>query len=249
MVLTWKGRADIRLSGATAYLASESDGAATGSRLDGRRVYRFTGDAALSDLVVHAIDESQPITDIKVWLADPADPENASLEGELWHPTFLERLRDENWGVIRATTMTHTDASPQIRWSDRRRPDHVFANGILNTRNPAPGAVDTNGQAFAGDRLTGVPYEHLVALANATDLDLWISVPHLADDGYVAGLARLLRYGSDGKNPYNRAKANPVWAPLEPGRRVFIEYSNAIWSEGDSTPQGDWAAAQAENWD
>ena len=112
VVLTWKGRADIRLSGATAYLPSESDGAATGSRLDGRRVYHFAGDAALSDLVVHTIDESRPITDIKVWLADPADPENASLEGELWHPTFLERLRDENWGVIRATTMSQHRRQP-----------------------------------------------------------------------------------------------------------------------------------------
>jgi hypothetical protein len=236
VVLTWKGNADVRLPGGT-FLAGESSGAATGSLIDGRRSYRFTG-GEVSTLEVHAIDPAAPITDIKVWLADPADPDNRSLEGELFHPTFLERLREADWGFIRFMDWLETNASPQRDWSDRRPPTHMFMTGALNPRPPADG--------FGGDRGTGVALEMLPALCNAAGKDMWVCVPHMATDDYVRKLARLIRYGSDGSEPYDHAVGDPVWAPLEAGRRVFIEYSNEIWSNGNSFAQGNWAEAQAQ---
>jgi len=62
---------------------------------------------------VHAIDPANPITDIKVWLPDPADPQHQSLEGQLFHPTFLQRLADADWGFIRFMNFMETNANPQ----------------------------------------------------------------------------------------------------------------------------------------
>lgn len=236
IVVTWKGDADIRLTGGS-FLAAESSGAATGRLVDGRRVYRQTNATGNSNLTIEDINAANPITDIKAWLPNPADPQNASLEGQVFHPTFLARLGDLNWGFIRCMDWGVTNASPLQDWSDRRLPSHIFQTGVLNPRAPANG--------FAGSRSTGVAYEFMVALCNAANKDLWICVPHLATDDFVTKLAQLIRYGSDGVNPYTSPQANPIFAPLNSNLRVWLEYSNEIWSSGNSFPQGNWAQDQA----
>ena len=170
--------------------------------MNGRRVYRVND--APGWITVRQIQA--PLTDIKVWMPDPANPQNASVENQLFHPSFLAHVNQASWGYIRTMGLTETNASPVQDWADRRRPRHAFAVGILNTRPPANG--------FAGNRATGVAYEHLVALSNATQKDLWINVPHLATDDFVQRLARLIRFGSDGTNPYTSPQASPVWPPL-----------------------------------
>ena len=234
-VLTWQGNADLRLEGgASTYLQAESSGPSTGTLSNGRRVYRFTDAPGY----VTAYQIQAPLTDIRAWMPDPANPQNASLENQLFHPSFLARVNEAEWGLIRGMDWVQTNASPVQDWVDRRRPSHAFATGVLNPRAPAIG--------FAGNRATGVAYEHLVALANATQKDLWINVPHLATDDFVQRLARLIRFGSDGTNPYTTTQASPVWAPLAASRRVYVEYSNEIWSGGDSFAQGEWAQQQAD---
>jgi hypothetical protein len=235
VVLTWQGNADIRLNGA--FQAGESSGAATGQLLNGRRVYLYTGNNTVGSVEIYGIDAGNPVTNIKVWLPDPADPEHASLEGRLFHPTFLARLADANWGFLRFMNMTNTNGNPEQDWVDRRLPSHLFMTGVLNPRAPATGSP--------GNRETGMAWELAVALCNESGKDMWINIPHLATDDYIRRLARLIRYGSDGTNPYSSTVATPVWAPLAPGRRVYIEYSNEIWSSGYSFPQGDWAQEQA----
>jgi hypothetical protein len=85
----------------------------------------------------------------------------------------------------------------------------------------------------------------MVALANAASRDMWINVPHLATDDFIAKFAQLIRFGSDGVNPYTNAVSNPVYPPLDSNRRVFVEFSNEIWSSGNSFAQGNWAQEQA----
>jgi hypothetical protein len=240
VVLAWRGSADIRLDGGT-YLAGESSGPAQGRLTDGRRVYRYEAGDHLQWLEIHDIDPDRPVTDIKVWLPDPADPANQSLENQLFHPLLLARLADRSWGQIRFMDWLETNGNPQQDWADRRRPACCFQTGVLNPRNPAPG-VDWVG----GYRPSGIAYEHVVALCNAADLDLWICVPHLATDDFVTRLARLIRFGSDGVEPYTSPQASPVYPPLAAHLRVFVEYSNEIWSGGWSFPQGEWAALQAD---
>ena len=247
VVLTWQGSGDLRLSASSEeYLATESSGAMTGSLSDGRRVYRLAAPNALSTLEIYAIDPADPITDIKIWMADPADPLKRSLEGQLWHPKLLERIADFPNSVIRTMAMTMTNGNPERDWSDRRRPDHFSQVGQLNPRSPAPGALLWDNSPMPGNRATGVAWEYLVALANASDQDLWINLPHMASDDYIDKLGRLLRYGSDGVEPYSSTQANPRFAPLKPGLRVWVEYSNEIWAGGPGFAQGDYARLEGE---
>lgn len=234
IVVTWKGEADIQLQRCP-FLASGSSGSATGNLANGRRIYDCAAsDASMQSLEVHSI--AAPLTEIRVWFPRPGDP-NASLEGELFHPLLLQRIGDAAWSFIRFMDWGATNASPLQDWADRRVPAHAFMNGVINARPPAPSSD--------GNRETGAAYEHMIALCNATGRDLWINVPHLASDDFIMKLARLIRFGSDGVNPYDAPQTSPRYAPLRSDLRVWVEYSNEIWSSGFSFPQGDWAEDQA----
>lgn len=85
----------------------------------------------------------------------------------------------------------------------------------------------------------------MVALCNETQRDMWINVPHLATDDFITKLAQLIRYGSDGFDPYTSDQATPTYPPLATNLTVYVEFSNEIWSNGYSFPQGNWAQTQA----
>jgi len=237
--LTWSGNADIRLKSGT-FVPGASTRAETGSFDGGTRVYDCT--SIPESLEVRQI--VTPITDIKVWLPavdDPSTPAQENMLGSLvnqfFHPLFLERIADANWSFIRFMDWGKTNASPQEEWGDRRIPNHAFQAGIINNRKPSATAD--------GNRETGVAWEHMVALSNATGKDLWINVPHLATTDYITKLARLIRFGSDGVNPFTSPQVSPAFAPLNSNLKVYVEYSNEIWSSGFSFPQGNYAEEQA----
>ncbi|MBA4387854.1 MAG: hypothetical protein C0404_07725 [Verrucomicrobia bacterium] len=233
-ILTWQGDADVRFGGT--FIPGKSNCAATGRALNGRRAYLLTSFGATT-LTVLDINTNNPITSIALWLPDPADPNNSSLEGQLWHPLFLQRIRDTNWGLLRMMNLEDTNTNPQRDWSDRRPPTHAFMCGVLNPRSPATG--------YSGNRGSGMAYEQMVDLCNTTSNDLWVCIPHLATDQFVTNLAQLIRYGSDGILPYTNTVTTPVHPPLSTNLRVYIEYSNEIWSWGDSFAQGQWAYDEA----
>lgn len=74
----------------------------------------------------------------------------------------------------------------------------------------------------------GVAFEYVVQLANEADKDIWINIPLHADDDYVRQLARLLKQR------------------LEPGRAVYVEYSNEVWNTIFSQTGDNADAAVAE---
>lgn len=242
VVLTWRGRGDLRLTGGT-FVAEGSNASETGDATDGRRVYMTTGpQQSTQTLEIHSI--VSPLTEIHVWLPRPDDPstavrenELASLENQRFHPILLQRLADTNYAFIRFMDWGATNASPQRDWNDRRRPAHAFKTGVLNPASPGGGAE--------GNRETGVSFEEMVLLANESGKDMWINVPHLASDDFIRKLAQLIRFGSDGASPYEAPNAAPVYPPLRSELRLFVEYSNEIWSNGHSFPQGDWAESEA----
>lgn len=235
VLVTWRGNADVRFN-SNGFVAAASNGAATGRIDNGRRAYN-TGTSSSFWVEIHDIDPADPLTELRVWLPDPANPANATLEGRLFHPELLARIADFDAAFLRFMDWGSTNASPQQDWVDRRLPSHALQTGTLHPRAPATG--------FAGDRETGAAYEYMVALANETGRDLWICVPHLATEEYVRKLARLIRFGSDGVEPYASPQASPVWAPLRADLRVWVEYSNEIWSNGNAFPQGNWAQERA----
>ena len=98
-------------------------------------------------------------------------------------------------------------ANPDVEWSDRVRPGHATQTGK-----------------------NGIAWEYVVLLANQGRKDVWINVPLKASDDYVRKLALLLRYGSDGAEPYTSPQARPVHPPLDPARVVYVEYVNELWN-------------------
>ncbi len=85
----------------------------------------------------------------------------------------------------------NTNNSKVSSWSDRTKGSDMFWGGA-----------------------SGVPYEYQIQLSNQTKEDLWITVPHLADDNYVRNLAYMVKQ------------------QLSPGLRVWVEYSNEVWNGG-----------------
>ena len=248
-VLTWVGRADVTLSGGNpVFVGGESNTAATGLATNGRRVYLCATDAALPNkVIIHSLDSANPLTDLKLWLPDPANPQALSLERptlpshrRLFHPSFIARLNDRPWAYIRMMDLGIINNSPVRDWSDRRLPDHVFPTSVLNPRD----ATDGRGGFALTNQNTGIPWEHMVALCNQTGKNLWLNIPHLASGDCITKLAKLIKFGSDGVEPYSSVEANPVWPPLDPSLKVFIEYSNEIWNAG-AFGQGVWAIGEA----
>lgn len=67
----------------------------------------------------------------------------------------------------------------------------------------------------------GVPVEVMLALSNRVHADPWFSIPHTADDDTV------------------RRFAEAVKKSLDPGLKVYLEYSNEVWN--DNFPQTAYA--------
>ena len=112
----------------------------------------------------------------------------------------------QKFAVTRFMDLVGANNSTQVHWSDR----------------PLPAAYNQSTMA----------YEYVVAYGNAAGTDIYVNIPLSADSAYVANLANLIRYGSDGVNPYTAAQASPVFAPLKSGLHVYLEYSNEVWNGG-----------------
>ena len=188
----------------------------------------------------------EPVTDIRVWLPDPADPSRSLApepgeSGPLYHPMYVDHLREDGIGVIRFMDWLATNNNAQRTWADRRPPGHAFSHGHNTGRDLViPGTADQRG-------LTGIAWEHVAPLANELKRDAWVCLPHAVDDGYVRNVARVLRFGSDADGePYTQPTDNPHHPPLSPDLRLWVEHSNEIWSNGGSFRQGDWASQESE---
>ncbi|MDD6211185.1 MAG: T9SS type A sorting domain-containing protein [Bacteroidales bacterium] len=74
----------------------------------------------------------------------------------------------------------------------------------------------------------GMSWEYVIRLSNETGTDPWINIPHKAVDRYVMALAELFRD-----------------MPLNPDRKLYVEYSNEVWNTGPGFSQGGWNADEA----
>ncbi|MFN3729671.1 MAG: hypothetical protein ACK4XJ_08175 [Fimbriimonadaceae bacterium] len=76
--------------------------------------------------------------------------------------------------------------------------------------------------------IKGVPYEVMIELANVTNKDAWICIPHLANDNYIKQVAKLCR------------------TKLNPNLKLYVEYSNEVWNFGFTQAHDNIDAAIAE---
>jgi hypothetical protein len=119
----------------------------------------------------------------------------------VFNPEFLNEIK--SYHSLRFMDWMRTNNSLQVKFSKRAQTSHQF----WSTEQ-------------------GVPLEVMIALANLMDMDPWFNIPHLANNGFVKGFAKILN------------------EQLEPGRRAYIEYSNEVWN-GQFT-QTAYAATQGE---
>jgi hypothetical protein len=94
---------------------------------------------------------------------------------------------------LRFMDWVSTNDSPNADWAARR---------TLASPSYAPVQGNTS----------GIPWEACVKLANTVQRDMWINVPALATDDYIAQLATLLRDSVD------------------PSLYIYYEYSNEVWN-------------------
>jgi len=133
--------------------------------------------------------------------------ENVDLIAEPFLPEFLDFcrpfhcLRFMDWAQINNSTDEH--------WAGRKRPTFYTMVGVPGdpeaTYSPAPTPFQMK---FAG----GVAIEIMIQLCNMLKIDAWFCVPHRATDDYIAQFAKLVR------------------EKLDPGLKVYLEYSNEVWN-------------------
>ncbi len=155
------------------------------------------------------------VSNVRLWRPGYATDGSAVFTTE-----FLAAMR--KFKLIRGMDFVSANTNPQRSWSERTKPNFF-------------GSTGDNGQSW----------ELLLALANAAERDVWLNVPVRADDDYIRKLAQLVKFGSDGNMPYTSAQANPVYAPLKPGLKVYLEYGNEVWNAGPGFKGFGWGLALA----
>jgi hypothetical protein len=133
------------------------------------------------------------------------------------NPNVATRLGP--FGTIRLMDLLDTNYSTVTNWADRTTPEN-----------------------FSYVNNAGIAYEDAVAMANQLQENLWWNIPVQATQAYMADLAELIKYGSDGVNPYTgpagSGGSNPVPATgavypgLDSNLKVYIEFGNELWHEG-----------------
>jgi hypothetical protein len=113
----------------------------------------------------------------------------------------------------------------------------AFTDESLWEERTLPGMPSFSGSPpQVGDWADKPCWEYLIMLANEMGKDLYFSISSRADQNYYTNLANLVQYGSDGVNPYTSTSqwpaSGPVYPPLNPNLRFYVEYSNEVWNYG-----------------
>lgn len=101
---------------------------------------------------------------------------------------FLKAFKNSK--IIRTMDLTLTNWSSQEFWSDR---------------NPEYNPIQTWHKWFS--------WEYIIKLANTLWQDIWINIPHKANDEYINNLAVLFKNN------------------LNPNLKIYLEYSNEVWND------------------
>lgn len=150
-------------------------------------------------IIIYATNPDNPIRDVHLYL--PGTDESSSR----FTPWLLERL--EPFGIIRFMDWNWTNYTFVSTWAER--PQLSWASWGAEM-----------------DGFIGVPYEVQIELSNTLGMDMWVNVPHLANDEHVLQLAQLIA------------------AELDPELRVWVEYSNEAWNP--IFPVFEYLVAEAE---
>ncbi len=156
------------------------------------------------------------VVEIKIVRSNASDPiHNIRLLMPGAEDTYLEQPFNPLWiekvGIFE--TVRFMDWGSTNGWGTR---DGEIGDGSLTDW-----AGRSQPDYYTWAHSKGVPYEMMVRYLNDYDKDGWVCVPHTASAEYVREMARFFRDN------------------LEPGRHIYVEYSNEIWNW--IFPQTHWA--------
>lgn len=179
------------------------------------------------------------VTNVRLMRPTSPGSNTSFADGTVWTPWIRDAV--SAYSYIRF--MGGTNWNTSTNWSDRTRPNEATQTKVL----PGESGFERNNIAF----------EYMVLLCNETGKDLYINIPHKATDDYMTKVAQLVKYGSDGVNPYTSPQSNPVFPPLNSNLNVYVEYSNELWNFGFQQSHDVYDTANAEvkngnsplNWD
>ena len=127
----------------------------------------------------------------------------------IFNPDYLMFLR--NFKVIRMMNLMESSLK-KLCYSADACPAGV---GTWNDRATLNDAVwGGNDGRTADEDHKGVPVEVMITLANTLQRDIWVNMPHIANDDYVKNYAKM------------------VYENLDDSINVYIEYSNEVWNNG-----------------
>jgi hypothetical protein len=146
------------------------------------------------------------LTELELLLAREANGKVAHEPGEIIHQPARTALLP-----VFTFRVQRTGLNEIAKWSERT----------------LPGYSRITGQKWRAD----MNYEKLILAANELGRDLHLCYSDSCDAEFMRNLALLAKYGSDGVNPYPGPTANPVWPPLNPNLRLYLEHGNEMgWS-------------------
>lgn len=145
----------------------------------------------------HVIKVGRGNNILEITATNPKDPiRNISIvpqqhygdfkKGAIFNPDWISLIKQFN--TLRYMDWLKTNNSSLSKWEDRTQFNHRTW------------------------RENGAPFEVIVKLAKETNTNLWLNVPHLADQKFITNLAKLLK--------------QEVPAHLD----IYIEHSNEVWN-------------------
>ncbi|MBN1763776.1 MAG: hypothetical protein JW860_00835 [Sedimentisphaerales bacterium] len=134
-------------------------------------------------LRIHESSAADPIQKLRIIMPGCL----ATYDIQPFHPLFLYRLQP--YTSIRFMDWQKTNNSYLASWANRTTPD-----------------------TYTQTREQGVALEYQIQLCNTLNKDIWVCIPHQADDDYVTQAARLLR------------------DTVNPDLKIYVEYSNETWN-------------------
>ncbi len=151
------------------------------------------------------------ITDIHLMLPLVPDDTVTHPLGSVVYRPFAEVVRD-HYTCLR--WLGGANGNTDSVWADRTLPGYAYF-------------MKSDPSVYWSEQEN---WEYLVMLANETGKDLYLCLPVKACDDYFVKIADLVRYGSDGVSPYTSEQTDPVYPPLNPNLRIYVEHANEIWN-------------------
>ncbi len=159
-----------------------------------------------------SMSSADPVHNIHVWMPDY---NGQSFVGQVWYPgapfspyypLFLQRMAP--FHTIRFMHLQQTNESDIVHWSDRKPWDFATQADSATTFH------------------NGMSLEYMTELANELHANMWVNMPHMAQDDFVTNFA---------------AQVN---RDLDPSLKVYVEYSDELWNPSPGYAGHQWLTQQ-----